>query len=731
MFMPVDKLFHNLDLPKAILQSDKINIYEASFYDVYQPFCVIEYLISDQYIYLQMSSSVAKYNKLDHPNILKIYYWSCEFVLKGNEKIYKFYFITDHFDKDLKNWLIQRSQSKMFFFERDMYKITRDLASALQYAEGFHVPLNLLKEENLVISNNKIRYIPHIFLSSITQEMSKDLTSKGIYPNLSIDTHFFEKPKEKEAITSAQIQEILKKTNEGREVKSNYNNGNIINNKDGNSLSPKLRVVKKSEENIEVDPKKKNIMSKQMKKTEKSPAKSPSKLGISPQNSRKKIFSEEEEKIMSPNSKFKKEEDEDSSDRIYSFGVLLLMIGILYDDPQFIETKVLNNDVFLQIEKRYGREFLKVVKLMLSKEKEKRPNFQMVYEEILNIIKLKGTEDGGFGNDKCKKKLNSLIRLPNSEYDRKVKFLHCFPELYQKMLFVNLQDKNQVFYEVQELNVDFIIPVEHRTVGIKIKEKTLIFLLGGKNTNNVYSYNPDTKELEQKDNMISNLERRSFGIANLSNMIYVAGGYLDNEITKSAECYDVLTNLWSKISQLNEAVTDLSLCQFGNHSIFKFGGQLQTLTLCQTIEKYDLRKDKWFVIKYTVDKSLNEGFALMRNSLTTQVNENEIIILGGINIYYEGSSKVYVFKIKEIEIKKKENEAFVLNLMNSENKRETEFAYEIGNFNYLSLPTKDSLELCPPVIIDDELYFLQFKKNNHRKLFSLSEEWKEIKDIKW
>ena len=142
-----------------------------------------------------------------------------------------------------------------------------------------------------------------------------------------------------------------------------------------------------------------------------------------------------------------------------------------------------------------------------------------------------------------------------------------------------------------------------------------------------------------------------------------------------------------------------------------------------------IKKTYWFVIKYNLDKSLNDGFTLLRNSLTCQVNENEIVILGGINIYYEGSSKIFTFKVLEVEIKKKENEQ-ILHLMN-EQKRETEYVYEIGNFNGLNLPTKDSLELCPPVIIEDELYFLQFKKNNHRKLFSLSDEYKEIKDIKW
>ena len=123
----------------------------------------------------------------------------------------------------------------MFLFERDMYKFTRDLASALQYAEGFHVPLNPLKHENLVFSNNKIRYIPHIFLSSITDEMSKDLSNKNIYSGLTVNTNFFgDKMQDKEKITSAQIFEILKKTNEARDPK-------LVSHKETKSPSPRLK----------------------------------------------------------------------------------------------------------------------------------------------------------------------------------------------------------------------------------------------------------------------------------------------------------------------------------------------------------------------------------------------------------------------------------------------------------------------------------------------------------
>ena len=112
MFMPFDKLFSNVELPKAIIQSETLNIYEAVFSDVHHPFCIIEFPVYSQDIYLKMSSSDNKYNKLDNPNLMKIFYWSCEFLLKGNDKIYKFYFVTDHFEKDVKSWLYERNASK-------------------------------------------------------------------------------------------------------------------------------------------------------------------------------------------------------------------------------------------------------------------------------------------------------------------------------------------------------------------------------------------------------------------------------------------------------------------------------------------------------------------------------------------------------------------------------------------------------------------------------------------
>ena len=323
-----------------------------------------------------------------------------------------------------------------------------------------------------------------------------------------------------------------------------------------------------------------------------------------------------------------------------------------------------------EMEKKFGKEFVVLIRKTLSMDKN--VDLNDIIEEISYLIKIKGNEDGLSIMDKKKKNLNSIVKM-NIPLDRQLKFLHCFPELYQKLLYVNIQDKLQTFFEIQDLNVDFIIPVDHRTISLISNGQYLIFLLGGKNTNYVYMYNPEKKVLEQKENMIGNLERRSFGICSIRNLIYVAGGYLDNEITKSCECFDILTNYWCKIRPLIEPSTDNSLCSYNEKYLFKFGGQLLTFTLCQMIEKYDVGKDKWYVINYIVEQSLKNSFAFLRNSLSIQISDEEILIMGGINVYYEGTNRCYLMRIKEIEEKVKKEGQNILTLM-KEKKKEADYS---------------------------------------------------------
>lgn len=710
MFMPYDKLFNNVELPKAIIQSQGLNVYEALFSDNHHPFSVIEFLVNNQDIYLKMSSSVQKYNKLENPHLLKIYYWSYEFLLTGNEKIYKFYFVTDHFEKDVKSWLNERSAIKLYLFERDLYKIARDLASLMQYIFSISLPINPIKRETLVVSNNKIKLIPHVFFLEIAEEMSRlKMLSQKVKVEESSNVVFFENSLAKLKNLSNSTQEIMKILDETNALKKENQEGK----------SPKKSGFKHS-------PNRSSITSpivKQMNPT--FSAGSPKKSIISPIKIRgfESPKEKEEEKLVKM-----KECLIEPKERIYSFGILIAMIATLHDSNDERPELIMTSERMKETEKKYGKEFVNLIKKTVSKDKN--VNLSEIVEEISYLIKIKGTDDSNSSADKKKKNMSSVIKL-SIPLDRQVRFLHCFPELYQKVLFVNIQDKMQSFFEAQDLNVDFIIPVDHRTIAIQKNHVASIFLLGGKNTNSVYRYSADKKLLETKENMIGSLERRSFGICHIKNIIYVAGGYLDNEITKSCESYDIDTNYWCKIKPLNDACTDLSLSSYNDKYIFKFGGQLMTLTLSETIEKYDPLKDRWYTIKYNLEPGLKDSFTFLRNSLSLQISDDEIMIIGGINIYYEGSNKCYLLKIREIEENiTKETQNNLMNLM-KEKHRDVDYSYEICGLNMLNLPSKDPLELCPPVIIDDEVYLLQFKKNNHRKLISLSREWKEVKDIKW
>ena len=437
MFMPYDKLFNNVELPKAIIQSQGLNVYEALFAENHHPLCVIEFLVNNQDIYLKMSSSVQKYNKLENPFLLKIYYWSYEFLLTGNEKIYKFYFVTDHFDKDVKSWLNERNSIKLYLFERDLYKIARDLSTMIQYILTSNLPINPIKRETLVVSNNKIKLIPHIFLLEIAEEMSriKMQSQKKTIEELSIGSVFFENNLNKMKNISSSTEEITKILDQTNAQKTD--------NLENFSQSPKKKGFNKKGEGFN-SMMIKSIHCESPKKIANISTDSPKKSTFTPRlkNNISDFSKEEEKSVISAKMK---ECLIEPRDRIYSFGILIAMIALLYDSNDEDPSKFLNAVTIKEIEKKYGKEFVVLIKKAISKEKN--VNLNEISEEISYLIKLKGTEDIGSPSDKKKKHMNSIIRM-NVNPERQIKFLHCFPELYQKLLFVNIQDKNQTFFEV-------------------------------------------------------------------------------------------------------------------------------------------------------------------------------------------------------------------------------------------------------------------------------------------
>lgn len=142
----------------------------------------------------------------------------------------------------------------------------------------------------------------------------------------------------------------------------------------------------------------------------------------------------------------------------------------------------------------------------------------------------------------------------------------------------------QIFYEVIDLDIEFLIPPEHRAISLHDRLKGKIFLIGGSNSKVVYQYNSTKRTLEDKGEMLCTYERKSFGICVVKDQIYVAGGYQDGELTGSTEVYDSEKNFWKRLNKMQVNCTDPTLCVLDSKYIYKIGGFIpETKTLSQTI----------------------------------------------------------------------------------------------------------------------------------------------------
>lgn len=86
-----------------------------------------------------------------------------------------------------------------------------------------------------------------------------------------------------------------------------------------------------------------------------------------------------------------------------------MMIAILYGEDEEDLLKIQSQENFAVIEKRYGKEFLKLLKRTVDKDLEKKLTFSEVLDEIHSLIKLKGTDELLTGNEKKRKNPNSVI----------------------------------------------------------------------------------------------------------------------------------------------------------------------------------------------------------------------------------------------------------------------------------------------------------------------------------
>ena len=175
-------------------------------------------------------------------------------------------------------------------------------------------------------------------------------------------------------------------------------------------------------------------------------------------------------------------------------------------------------------------------------------------------------------------------------------FIHHFEfeTKYLHIVKLYLDPKKKPRHKVVELNIDFQIPLLHRSIASSRGE---IFLTGGatyraeqvRYLDTCYKFQSEDNTLYECNRM--EIRRIQHAIAYLDGYVYVIGGLgkvkfkevdpagrtikgLRQEPLKHCERYDIQFNRWERIADLNYPCYCACACVYNNRLIYKFSGKL-------------------------------------------------------------------------------------------------------------------------------------------------------------
>lgn len=198
-------------------------------------------------------------------------------------------------------------------------------------------------------------------------------------------------------------------------------------------------------------------------------------------------------------------------------------------------------------------------------------------------------------------------------------------------------NKNVIFYDIDKkaatkytLNVEFNMPKFCRTVAT---DDGRIFIIGGRDRQNVccdwvLEYKDSAKGLIQKKPML--LRRSDFTpVYSRSNFIYVIGGNDAKIFYKQCEKYEIDSDQWLKIANLNIGRDSAACCIFNDKFIYAFSGRVKfdKKEITNTIEKYSILGDLWEI----VELSAKSGWTPCDLGMAYQIDANSLIVFGGFD----------------------------------------------------------------------------------------------------
>ena len=191
------------------------------------------------------------------------------------------------------------------------------------------------------------------------------------------------------------------------------------------------------------------------------------------------------------------------------------------------------------------------------------------------------------------------------------------------------------------------LPQRHRTV---ILPDGTIYLIGGHykisnlTSSETLRFNWETKAFVNRADMYT--PRKSFGVCYNDGFIYVVGGFnYDEGFLDKCERYEIYKDKWTSIEGLKGGpASSCSVCVFKNTFLFKFGGLKAPKTINESIERYDIKGGKW--LSFNIDKKQNNvDLEFLWLSAAVQINENEIMVFGGIDIENKSSDQSFIVKV--------------------------------------------------------------------------------------
>ena len=369
---------------------------------------------------------------------------------------------------------------------------------------------------------------------------------------------------------------------------------------------------------------------------------------------------------------------------VFSTGLVLFQLSAMKDVGGFNQKTEQNDGEELirkglkDLSKRYSEKLIEIIRKMLIFEEEKRPNFQQMGKFIAGedyvprVDKTIMEQKEEYNKKKIREiKLKEKIKIYEDKIEKQEKSekINKFRNyVNENKTYINLKDNYYWFeyggrtiaeFKIKNPNKDpetnqpiynwdifpnknsFIFPYHY--ILAYVDENYGYFLLGGCDPDNCYQFKDG--KIIKKANMT--VQRSFMSVISNDYFIFAIGGFDFKEKTQigSIEIYEVEKDQW-KTGVLKDLViprSQSSALLFNESNIYVFGGFNCNYGTLNSIEAINLESKENTLLELTIPVPL-------RRFSTLKINENKVVILGGLTTNTKNNNKTYVADFKENKI---------------------------------------------------------------------------------